>query len=38
MEVARTMARAIPGARLVPRVQSLFAAAIARQWTEVLES
>ncbi len=38
VEVARTMARTIPDARLVPRVQSLSPAAIARQWIEVLES
>lgn len=38
IEVARAMARTIPGARLIPRVQSLSPAAIARHWIEVLES
>lgn len=38
IEVARTMARTIPDARLVPRVLSLSPQAIARQWIEVLES
>jgi pimeloyl-ACP methyl ester carboxylesterase len=37
-EVAETLARTIPGARLVPRVPSLSPPAIARQWLEVLGS
>jgi 3-oxoadipate enol-lactonase len=37
-EVAEAMARAIPDARLVPRVPSLSAEAIARQWVEVLRA
>ena len=36
-EVAETMARTIPGARLVPRVPSLESAKIAAQWIEELE-
>lgn len=35
-EIAEAMARALPNARLVPRVPSLDPAAIARQWVEVL--
>jgi pimeloyl-ACP methyl ester carboxylesterase len=38
IETARTMARTIPEARLVPRVPSLSPVAIARQWIEVLGS
>ena len=35
-EIAETLARALPRARLVPRVLSLDPAAIARQWVDVL--
>jgi len=36
-DVARTMARTIPEATLIPRIPSLSPAAIARQWMEVLD-
>lgn len=37
-ELAETMVRTLPDARLVPRVPSLHPAAMARQWLEVLSS
>ena len=37
-DTAQTMARTIKGARLSPRVQSLSADAIARQWIDALAS